>query len=80
MARPATTPDPILILDWSILKRMVGNGPSTDGSRRRKWGLRSHKGNRASGGLGAAPVEGGFGDDFVRRNRSQLRHAFECWW
>ena len=24
MARPATTPDPILILVWSILKRMVG--------------------------------------------------------
>jgi hypothetical protein len=80
MARPATTPDPILNLAWSILKRMVGNDPSTDGSRRRKWGLRSHKGNRASDGLGAAPVEGGFGDDFVRRNRSQLRHAFECWW
>ena len=46
----------------------------------KEWGLRSHKDNRASGGLGAAPVEGGFGDDFVRRNRSQLRHAFECWW
>jgi len=34
----------------------------------------------ACGGLSAAPVEGGFGDDFVRRNRSQLRHAAKCLW
>jgi len=34
----------------------------------------------ARDGLLAAPVEGGFGDDFVRRNRSQLRHAVKCLW
>ena len=34
----------------------------------------------ACGGRKAALVEGGFGDDFVRRNRSQLRHAAKCLW
>lgn len=58
---------------------MVGHDPSTDGSSQRKWGLRSHT-DRPCGDRLAAHVEGGFGDDFVRRNRSQLRYAAKCLW
>lgn len=61
------------------LCNMVGHDPSTDGSSQRKWGLRSHT-DRPCGDRLAAQVEGGFGDDFVRRNRSQLRHAARCLW
>jgi hypothetical protein len=61
------------------LSNMVGHDPSTDGSSQRKWGLRSHT-DLLRGDQLAAQVEGGFGDDFVRRNRSQLRHTAKCLW
>jgi len=59
-----------------------------DGWSRSKYGwvepkevglTKSHR-SPLCGGLLAAPVEGGFGDDFVRRNRPQLRHAAKCLW